>query len=346
MKRIQDIIYETEERLFVGRNQEIAIMEKKLLDHHTPWKWLHFYGPAGIGKTSLLRSFIRKARDYEVFYFDRIGSLPNPDEFLHRLAEMLKLKGYTLDLEQDYITSMTEFLNELAVQKGVLVLIFDTYEKWEMLDNWLREVWIPMLVPQIRICSAGQFPLNNMQIKVSGWEGLIRNVQLQPLSKVDVKRYARIRGIEDPQELEEIERFSAGVPLAISLSCDLVLQHGAEKLKDSAVTRETIGQLVGKLLEGLNDEYFQNILDITSLLWRFDQDLLSDILGEPISNESFRRFCRLPFITVCERGWSLHDAVRQWTKLDILHRAPDKYELYRRKAINGIAEKRIKVSSR
>ena len=113
-----------------------------------------------------------------------------------------------------------------------------------------------------------------------------------------------IRGIEDPQELEEIERFSAGVPLAISLSCDLVLQYGAEKLKDSAVTRETIGQLVGKLLEGLNDDYYQNILDITSLLWRFDQDLLSDILGEPISNESFRRFCRLPFITVCERGWS------------------------------------------
>ena len=112
-----------------------------------------------------------------------------------------------------------------------------------------------------------------MQIKVSGWEGLIRNVQLQPLSKVDVKKYARIRGIEDPQELEEIERFSAGVPLAISLSCDLVLQYGAEKLKDSAVTRETIGQLVGKLLEGLNDDYYQNILDITSLLWRFDQDL-------------------------------------------------------------------------
>ena len=28
-KRIQDIIYETEERLFVGRNQEIAIMGKK-----------------------------------------------------------------------------------------------------------------------------------------------------------------------------------------------------------------------------------------------------------------------------------------------------------------------------
>ena len=120
-------------------------MEKKLLDHHTPWKWLHFYGPAGIGKANFLRSFIRKARDYEVFYFDRIGSLPNPDEFLHRLADMLKLKGYILDLEQDYITSMTEFLNELAVQKRVLVLIFDTYEKWEMLDNWLREVWIPML---------------------------------------------------------------------------------------------------------------------------------------------------------------------------------------------------------
>ena len=342
MKRIQDVIRETEERLFVGRKQELAIMERKLLDPNITWRMLHFYGPAGIGKTSLLRSFIRKAGDYEVFYFDRMGGLPNADEFLLRLTEMLKFKGYQLHLEQDHMTSIAEFLNELAVQKGVLVLIFDTYEKWEMLDNWLREVWIPMLVPQIRICSAGQFPLNNMQIKVSGWEGLIRNVQLQPLSKVDVKRYARIRGIEDPQELVEIERFSAGVPLAISLSCDLVLQHGAEKLKDSVVSRETIGQLVGKLLEDMNNEYFQNLLDITCLLWRFDQDLLSDILGEPISNESFRRFCRLPFITVCERGWSLHDAVRQWTRLDILHRAPDKYELYRHKALMELRKRELK----
>ena len=198
-----------------------------------------------------------------------------------------------------------------------------------------------MLYPQIRICSAGQFPLNNMQIKVSGWEGLIRNVQLHPLSKVDVKRYARIRGIEDPQELEEIERFSAGVPLAISLSCDLVLQHGAEKLKDSSVSRETIGQLVGKLLEDMNNDFFQNVLDITSLLWRFDQDLLSDILGEPIPNESFRKFCKLPFITVCERGWSLHDAVRKWTKLDILHRAPEKYRLYRHKALMELRKREL-----
>ena len=113
-----------------------------------------------------------------------------------------------------------------------------------------------MLVPQIRICSAGQFPLKNMQIKASGWEELIRNVQLHPLNKVDVKRYARIKGIEDPQELDEIERFSAGVPLALSLSCDLVLQHGAEKLKDSSVSRETIGQLVGKLLEDMNNDFF------------------------------------------------------------------------------------------
>ena len=344
MKRIQDVIRESEEKLFVGREQELAIMEKKLLDPDTPWRLLHFYGPAGIGKTSLLRSFIRKAGDYEVFYFDRMGGLPNADEFLLRLTEMLKFKGYQLHLEQDHMTSIAEFLNELAVQKGVLILIFDSYEKWEMLDAWLRDVWIPMLAPQIRICSAGQFPLENMQIKASGWEGLIRNVPLHPLNKEDVKRYARIRGIEDPHELDEIERFSAGVPLAISLSCDLVLQHGAEKLKDSVVSRETIGQLVGKLLEDMNNESFQNLLDITCLLWRFDQDLLSAILGEPISNESFRRFCNLPIITVCERGWSLHDAVRQWTKLDIPHRAPEKYELYRHKALKELRRRELKAS--
>ena len=32
----------------------------------------------------------------------------------------------------------------------------------------------------------------------------------------------------------------------------------------------------------------------------------------------------------------------KWTKLDILHRAPDKYELYRRKAIMELRKRELK----
>ena len=117
MKRIQDIIYETEEKLFVGRNQEIAIMEKKLLDNNTLGNGFIFMVLLALEKQVYSGHLFVKQGIISFFNLDQIGSLPNPDEFLHRLAHMLKLKGYTLHLEQDYITSMTEFLNELAVQK-------------------------------------------------------------------------------------------------------------------------------------------------------------------------------------------------------------------------------------
>lgn len=343
MKRIQDVIQEAEDRLFVGREQELALMENILLDQVEPWRYLHFYGPSGIGKTTLLRSFIRKASDYEVLYFDRIGTFPKAEEFLEMVGSILSEKGFMhkAKIEQDNLNAVIECLNELAVQKKLVILIFDSYEQWTLLDDWLRETWIPLLVPEVRVCSAGQFPLKNSRSISSGWDEIIQNVEIQPLTKNDVKTYAGMKGINDLHIQDEIERFSNGFPLTLSLACEVVLNRGHEKLMDSPHTRVAIGTLIEKTVKDMNNGLFQKLLDITSLLWRFDQDLLSVIVDEQISTKSFREFCQLPFISVCDRGWSLHDVVRRWIKLDIANRAPEKYTLYRTKALKELRRREM-----
>jgi hypothetical protein len=343
MKRLQDVIRETEERLFVGREQELEIMEKALLDTKVSWRLLHFYGPAGIGKTSLLRAFIRRVRDFDIFYFDQLSCAPKVSEFLHRLGSMVTVKGYEIQgtPEEELSVRLVEYLNDLAMKKNLVILLFDTYEQWTPLEDWLHEVWLPMLVPQIKICSAGQFSLMKNQTRSPGWEELIYNVEIPPLSKNEVKMYSKMKGITDQLVQNEIEQFSGGVPLAVSLACEVVLQQGSEKLMDNVQKRKTIEPLIEKLFQNMKNDSFQKLLEVTSLLWRFDQDLLAMIANEPISNVSFREFCRLPFITVCDRGWTLHDTVRQWTRMDFLHRAPERYALYRNKALKELRLREI-----
>lgn len=338
MRQIRDLLAETEKQLFVGRKRELGVMRQELANDNAKWRLLHLHGPGGIGKTTLMRHFVREAEIAEFFFLNGEDRFQTPDDFLVQLQILLSDKGHEIPGEggkANRAAALAEFLNEMAVTRRGVVLFLDSFDKCGAIEKWLREVWLPMLSLHVRVCTAGRYPLEGDWLRAPGWTGLVRNVNIGPLDRTAIHEYIYSRGITDYQTRDAIERFSNGIPLALSLACDSVVEQGPGVLREGSSQRKIIQSLGDILLLDINQSSLQKqLLDIASVFWRFDQDMLREVLGRDIPNEAFEEFCRLPFIGLCaEGGWSVIDAVRQWVKTDLLNRAPETYAFYKRKAL-------------
>ena len=88
----------------------------------------------------------------------------------------------------------------------------------------------------------------------------------------------------------------------------------------------------------LNDAEL-DILDAASLLWNFDIDVISHLLGDSISNTSFRKFYRLPFVKLTTSGWRIVHFARYWFRKELAQRAPKRYTTFQKRAKKYYLEK-------
>ncbi|WP_080839421.1 AAA family ATPase [Cohnella massiliensis] len=334
MVRIRDVMMKNEEERFVGRSRELALLRKELAADHENWRLVHLHGPGGIGKTGLLRSFARETGEATVW----IGGEEQhaPHDFLNRLRMRLIEKGWELPVSEtaDDGAALAEVLNREAVARQGFVLILDSFEECKPIEKWLRDFWLPRLSVRVRVCTAGRYPLEGEWLRAPGWTGLVYNLKLGPLNRSAIYRYTRSRGIQDHETRDAIERFSKGIPLALTLACDAVLRNGPEVLREGSLQRQMIQSLCTVLLQDLKNSFEKQLLDAASIFWRFDQEMLEEVAGQEIPDEAFREFTGLPFVSLSdEGGWSVVDAVRDWIKADLRNRAPETYDLYRRKAL-------------
>lgn len=334
MVRIRDLMKKKEEEWFVGRTRELAIMRKELTADNENWRLVHVYGPSGIGKTSLLRSFVRETGVETVMLTGK--EFHTPHNFLEQFRIRLDEKGWELPATKAAIdaAALAEFLNQEAISRQGLILLIDSFEECKPIEKWMRDHWLPMLSVHVRVCTAGRYPLEDDWVRAPGWNGLVYNLRLGPLNRSAIYRYTQSRGILDNYTRDSIERFSKGIPLALTLACDAVLQYGPDVLRKGSLQRKMIHSLCSILLQDIKDSFEKQLLDAASVFWRFDQEMLEEVSGQRISDEAFRRFCGLPFISLSDHGgWSVVDAVREWIKSDLHNRTPETYDLYRRRAL-------------
>ena len=84
VSRLADRLSAARQSQFVGRASELALFQSALAAAELPFHVLYLSGIGGVGKTTLLREFMRRCELHEprAIYLDARTIEPSPDSFL------------------------------------------------------------------------------------------------------------------------------------------------------------------------------------------------------------------------------------------------------------------------
>ena len=97
------------------------------------------------------------------------------------------------------------------------LLLFDTYERMQAIDGYLRRSLLPSLPERAIVVIAGRAAPGPGWFS-AGWENLAAELELDRLTRDEAIQLLRAGGITDEASTERILAWSGGSPLALSLA--------------------------------------------------------------------------------------------------------------------------------
>ncbi len=337
MPTIREAVEALEERLFVGRAQDLETFERWLgPDDGGAPQLLNVHGPGGVGKSALLGAFRRVSEraGRPVVTIDGRSVPPTPEDFLSAatggsIAPPRRGRGAS--------TPSGSFADAMARLNGSrpLVLI-DTFEQLEELTRWLQEEFLPNLDTDVRVVVAGRFPMGPGW---SDWQKIVRPMQLRGLSTDDVKEYLERRGIAEAVLVRQVQSATGGLPLAVTLAADMIQQLGMRRFEAAPEWRLAVRSLVERLLVEAPDPDLREALEACSVVRQFDEATLEATLGRRDISTAFDRLCRLSVVRPSEHGLMLHDDLRRMLAEDLRWRKPERFRELRLAALAHYRER-------
>ncbi len=304
-------------RNFVGRQAELDLFQEALTAADPPFYVLHVYGMGGIGKTTLLGEFARRAAELGIpaVQIDGRNADPSPDGVMSALRRALSVENP---------------LQALAARPGRNVLLIDTYEMLAPLDGWLRDVFLPQLPDDTLVVLAGRNPPAAPWLSDPGWQELTRAIELANLSEEEALDYLARRNVPEPRR-DAALRFTRGYPLALSLAVEVLLQQPHATFTGSAPPN-VVSTLLDRFLTDLPTSAARAALEACSLVRITTEPLLAALLDVPDAHAEFEWLRGLSFIYSGSRGLYPHDLAREALESDLKWRDPDSFRAMHRRA--------------
>ncbi|OFB37863.1 hypothetical protein BA059_17005 [Mycolicibacterium sp. (ex Dasyatis americana)] len=277
------------------------------------------HGPAGIGKTALAsvalagpRTLLLDAREVE----------PTPVTVVARIGSLL---GVAVTRP-----GLADVADAIAAE-GINAVLIDSYERFGVVDGWLRNALLPMLPARTTTVLVGRNPPNVAWRVAPGWRHLKAELKLGPLTEAGAAEFVARHGL--PDELAERARlFGRGYPLALELACEALARHPSLVIVDGPPA-EVVEELVDVLLDDL-DADLRHAVEAASVLRRITIPTLAAVIDRaPADVESMWAALReLPFATVRPDGISLQEVVQEVAARSLELRDPGRARDLRRRA--------------
>lgn len=344
MPSIADRLNQLRRGLFVGCLAEQTVFAAALAAPTPPRPVINVHGVGGVGKTSLLARFRDQAQELGALAIslDRREFAGPPSAFLAALAAKLPNEAKEADPSHASLNgwaavaqardALAERLAALAARRR-LVLLFDTYEEWSGLDDWLREAFVPYLDANVLLVIAGRAPLTGPWTEEPAWRQLIEPLPLGELSVPEAEAYLRAEGLRDPEVARAIIHLTHGHPLTLSLAADLAVRLGVRDFAASSEGQDVLRRLAERLLRDVPDPALRELLEAASVVRRFDEELLGSLLAVAPERAAFARLCALILVRPIAGGLSLHENLREALASTLKWRQPERYQTLRHRAL-------------
>ena len=297
MPQLGDLLDHARRLGFVGRRAELAAFDDALAGH-SPARVLVVHGPGGLGKSTLLHEFRRRARaaGRDVRLVDGREIEPSPAGFA------------------------------AAAGPPGTVLLIDGYEHLTAIDAWLRADFLPGRSAGDVVVLAGREPPAAAWRTDPGWRRLVAIHRLDHLDDADSTELLARAGVP-PAARAGLVAVGRGHPLAMALLADTAMSGTAPgRLADAP---ELISVLLGCLVRELPSEAHAAGLATCATAWLTTEDLLHETVG-PEAPAVWAWLCRRPFVTYGPRGIQPHELARDVLQAEFERRAPERHrELHR-----------------
>lgn len=283
----------------VGRSHERQQFAQALQDRAG---LVFVHGPAGVGKSSLVRAMARMASvgGREVRILDSRDFPPSPRSFLDELRAVS---------------------GEGAAEPAVVIV--DTYELLGAIDDWMqRELW-PGLPAGSMLVLAGRTPPSAGWSQAAAARGdRIVEVALRNLGREDALRLLRVHGVADEDRSAAVS-VTGGQPLALAMIGDLtsaVLTDGERE--DGGV----LTHLFRRLLSGGIPVERRRALEAAAIVRNLTEAQLSALLEQRDVRESYAWLESLACMQRSRHGLCPHDFAREMIVSELRWREPAWYD--------------------
>ncbi|GAA4462413.1 hypothetical protein [Phytohabitans houttuyneae] len=277
----------------MGRLQEQEEFRKALHERPPSSTVLFVHGPGGVGKTALLAVFAELAAE---------AGRP-----------VVRVDGRTVRAVSHGISGA------VGNASPGLVLLLDTYELLEPVDEWLRETYLPALPADALVVVAGRNPPSPGWVADPGWRSLLRVLPLRNLPPAESREFLAARGVPDDRQ-EAAVAFTHGHPLALAL----VAGAGPAPFRPGQEP-DLVRVLLSRFVDQVPGPRHRAALEAAAHLRVTTEELLADTLGGDDVPALFDWLRGLPFVEQGPHGLYPHDLARQVLDADLRWRSPDGY---------------------
>lgn len=309
--RVADRLSRLRHRSFVGRQRELALLERCTEPDGPAVTFLH--GIGGMGKSALLAVLGERWRTRGVrsVYLDARGIEPTARGFWQALGGELAVTA-------------------LAAEPGVSVLIVDHCELLRLLDAWLRQEFVPRLPARVRLILAGRHPPTAGWTTTPGWQPLVQSCALPALDESESRALLETR--QAPAALVPgIVRFAQGHPLALELALAAAAERPGFDFEAPDRSR-VVARLARLFLQDLADTELRTALEAACVVRHADRSFLASLLGQEAATQAMERLGELGFMERTAEGLCLHPSVRQALEEELRTIDPIRHRELRRAA--------------